>query len=160
MSERKMSLTEKKELIAGALAFLFALFLLGAVGARKSVGTQQTGTYLLSARFNTVDGLSLGADVRIAGINVGKVVSLKLDEHFGVIVSMGIGKKILLPDDSSASIQSHSLVGTKYIEIIPGGSEDILEENDEISYTEDAINILDLADKALSMAKKKKKKKD
>jgi len=153
----KMSATEKKELWAGAAAFIVAAALLGGVGARKNVGGQPAGTYLLSARFNTVDGLIPGATVRLAGMDVGKVVSMELEKNFAVVVTLGINDNVRLPDDSSAAIQSNSLVGTKYIELAPGGSDDMLTENGEIVYTEDAVNVLNLADKALAMAKSKKK---
>ena len=157
MSERKIS-KDRKELFAGALFFVAAVVLIAFVGARQNISARETGTYLLRARFNVVDGVGIGAPVNVAGIRIGRVVGEKLDSSYGVIVTMSIVKNVRLPEDTGASVHSTSLVGTKYIELSPGGSDDYLEDGGEITFTEDSINMIALLDKVLAMAKDKKAK--
>lgn len=150
---------KRKEIWAGAAVFLAAAIAFFLIGTRQSVSGREAGSYLLSARFNQADGLIPGNEVRVAGIKVGKVVRQSLDPHYGVLVTFSMSKKILLPDDSGASIQSDGLFGAKLIEIVPGGSEDMLAEGDTLSFTEDALNIESLLDKVISMAKADRAKK-
>ena len=65
--------------------------------------------YELTARFNRVEGLRDGGDVRISGIKVGSVVSQKLDpKTFVAVVKMSIDPSIKLPVDTVAH---HHLLG-------------------------------------------------
>lgn len=157
MSDR-LSARERRELAAGAVFFALFVALMALVGARQTISSREAGTYLLNARFNVVDGLSVGAPVRVAGIRVGSVISQRLDDSFGVVVTMSVSKNVRLPEDTGASIQSTSFIGAKYIELFPGGSDEYLENGGDISFTEDSINIVSMIDKVLSMAKSKKEK--
>ncbi len=120
-----------------------------------------SGTYYpLQARFGRTDGLLVGNKVRMAGVTVGKVVDAQLDEHFNAIMTIEIKEGINIPDDSSASIVSSGLMGAKYIEIEPGGSEDYLSSGSEFSYTQDAMVIEELLDRIVSMGKAKRSPKE
>lgn len=149
---------EQSELTAGFIFFIAATVLIVFVGARQNISSRETGSYLVNARFNVTDGLGVGAPVRLAGIRIGRVVNQRLDSSYGVNVTLSISKNVRLPDDTGASIQSTSLIGAKYIELSPGGSEDYLENGGEIMFTEDSVNMVSLLDKVLSMARDKKKK--
>lgn len=144
---------DKKELLAGSLLFLFAVGAFLFIGSRRGMDGKSADSYLLSVRFNQADGLSVGNDVRLAGIRVGKVVGERLDDHYGVVVTFSLPNKVLLPDDSGASIQSDGLFGSKFIELAPGGSEDFLADGDTLSFSEDALNLERLLDKVIAMAK-------
>lgn len=157
MSE-KLSAKERRELAAGAVFFALFVALMAFVGSRQTISSRAAGTYLLHARFNVADGLGVGAPVRVAGIRVGSVISQRLDDSFGVVVTMSVSKNVRLPEDTGASIQSTSFIGAKYIELSPGGSDEYLENGGDISFTEDSINIVSMIDKVLSMAKSKKEK--
>ena len=61
-----------------------------------------------------------------------------------------------IPDDSSASIVSSGVMGNKYIEIEPGGSEEYIENNGEFFYTQDAIVLEELVDRIISLGKAKR----
>lgn len=113
--------------------------------------------YYLKATFGRTDGLFVGDKVRLAGIDVGRVVNLSLDEHFNAVLTLEIKEGIQIPDDSSASIVSSGLMGDKYIEIEPGGSEDFLPENGEFNYTQDAMVLEELLDRIIAIGKSKKK---
>ncbi len=114
--------------------------------------------YYLKASFGRTDGLLVGDSVRMAGIDIGRVVDAHLDEQYNAVLNLEIKEGILIPDDSSASIVSSSIMGKKYIEIEPGGSEEFLKNNDEFSYTQDAMVLQELLDRIISLAKSKKKK--
>lgn len=115
-------------------------------------------TYTLSARFNQTEGLIAGSDVRLAGIKVGRVVSQKLDDYYGVVVTFSLPKDIQLPEDSGAAVQSSGLIGTKYIELQPGGAEDMLPAGGFIEFTQDSPNLQSLLDKVISMARADRQK--
>ena len=140
--------------VAMGILFIIAFWIL----ADNRINHQDAGTYYpLHARFNRTDGLLVGDLVRLAGMNIGKVVDAKLDENYKAILTLEIKDNIKLPDDSSASIVSSGLMGAKYIEIEPGGSEDILESGDEFSYTQDAMVIEELVDRIINIGKANRK---
>ncbi|MEM6679306.1 MAG: outer membrane lipid asymmetry maintenance protein MlaD [Pseudomonadota bacterium] len=112
--------------------------------ADLGLGGGSGGTTLL-AEFRKADGLATGADVRIAGVKVGSITGMQLDpQSFRAQVQVTLNPGILLPEDSSARITSASLLGDSYISIAPGASDFMLEAGDEITYTQDAVNLLDM----------------
>ncbi|MBE6452107.1 MAG: outer membrane lipid asymmetry maintenance protein MlaD [Alphaproteobacteria bacterium] len=127
--------------------------------ADNRINHQEAGTYYpLHARFNRTDGLLVGDIVRLAGMNIGKVVDAKLDSEYKALLTLEIKDDIKLPDDSSASIVSSGIMGAKYIEIEPGGSEDMLIPGDEFTYTQDAMVIEELVDRIISIGKANRNK--
>lgn len=150
--------SEKKELLAGALTFVLAVALFAFVGLHKGAGNGSSDSYRISVRFNRTDGLNVGDDVRLAGVRVGSVVSQKLDDYFGVVTTFSLPSSVALPDDSGASIQSDGLLGAKFIELMPGGSEDMLGDGDTLSFSEDALNLESLLDKVISLSKAAREK--
>lgn len=113
--------------------------------------------YTVYATFNHTDGLSIGDKVRLAGIDVGYVEGFQLDNDFRATLEMKIHKEIKIPDDSSAAIVSSGIMGNKYIEIDPGGSEDYIANDGEFSFTQDAIILEELLDRIISLGKAKRK---
>lgn len=109
--------------------------------------------YSLLARFGRTDGLMLGDNVRMAGMDIGRVVNAKLDDHFNAVLTFDIKEGIKIPADSSAAIVSAGIMGGKYIEIEPGGDEEYLQPNDEFSYTQDAMVLEELVDRIISIGK-------
>lgn len=135
------------EVLTGAIILLVAAgFLFYAVvhSGRASV----TGGYTLIARFDSIDGLPQGADVRVAGVKVGSATDMRIDPHtFLAVVTMRVSDAIKLPKDSSARILSEGLLGTNYISLEPGGDEAILQPGQAIANTQSAINLVDLIGK-------------
>ena len=109
--------------------------------------------YQIIARFNRTDGLLVGDLVRLGGINIGKVVDASLDDNFKAIMTLEVKDSVQIPDDSSASIVSSGMMGTKYIEIEPGGSEDMIIPGGEFSYTQDAMVMEELLDRIVNIGK-------
>ena len=104
--------------------------------------------YFLNARFLSVAGLKKGAQVVIAGVEVGQVDAISLDpEEQVAIVRLKILENVVLTDDVIASVKTSGLIGDKYIKLSPGGSDDILEEGGLITETESALDIEELISK-------------
>ncbi|MDM8551751.1 outer membrane lipid asymmetry maintenance protein MlaD [Desulfobacterales bacterium HSG2] len=104
--------------------------------------------YPVLARFESVAGLTPGAEVRMAGIPVGKVQSVSLDMKEKVaLVEMKIQKDIVLSDDVMASIKTAGLIGDKYIKLSPGGSDETLDPGEMVDETESALDIEELVSK-------------
>lgn len=131
---------------------IFVLICLLCVGYLTiKLGKMQLGssnTYIVYARFESASGLRAGADVQIAGVPVGKVEAIKLDqENYLAEVSVAIDNDVELGDDVIASIKTSGLIGDKYIKLTPGGSPDLLENGSEITDTESSVDIEELISK-------------
>ena len=129
------------EIAAGAVVLLAAvLFLAYAVtnSGRSSAG----GGLMLTARFDRIDGLAQGADVRIAGVKVGSVTGQRIDpQTFLAVLTLNVDSGLRLPDDSSAEITSEGLLGGKYVAIVPGGSDRNLTSGGEVKITQSAVSL-------------------
>jgi phospholipid/cholesterol/gamma-HCH transport system substrate-binding protein len=98
--------------------------------------------YTLNARFTSVTGLKVGAQVEIAGVQVGQVDAISLDPKENVaMVRLKIKEGIQLSDDTIASVQTAGLLGDRFIQLSPGGSDQFLNSGDKIIETEPALNI-------------------
>lgn len=134
------------ESLIGAVVLLVAGWFL--VFAYEHTDMASGDGYTLSARFDRIDGLGLGSDVRMAGIKVGSVVDTKLDPiSFQAIITISIDRAIELPVDTAAAITSEGLLGGNYLNLLPGGMEEVLLDGDEISETQDSVDFLGLLSK-------------
>jgi phospholipid/cholesterol/gamma-HCH transport system substrate-binding protein len=98
--------------------------------------------YLLSARFQSVSGLNDGAHVEMAGVQIGKVDAIALDpERQLAVVKLKIHKGVILSEDVIASIKTAGLIGDKYLQLSPGGSDAILGPGDMITETESSVDL-------------------
>jgi phospholipid/cholesterol/gamma-HCH transport system substrate-binding protein len=98
--------------------------------------------YTLSARFQSVSGLKAGAQVEMAGVQIGKVDSVDLDpEEQVAVVTLKIEKNVNLTDDVIASVKTSGLIGDKFVNLSPGGSDDVLKSGDTITETESALDL-------------------
>jgi phospholipid/cholesterol/gamma-HCH transport system substrate-binding protein len=131
------------ETVLGAVVLLVAGgFLFWAYG-RSDAG--DPGGYALRAKFERVDGLEVGGDVRISGIKVGKVLAQRLDPvSFRAEVTFSVKDGIEVPSDSSAAIVSSGLLGGKYLSLVPGGDDRLLKDGEELTLTQSAVNLEDL----------------
>jgi phospholipid/cholesterol/gamma-HCH transport system substrate-binding protein len=97
-------------------------------------------TVPVTARFSSVTGLQAGTDVEIAGVRVGKVDSISIQEYHAV-VRMQMQKGIGLPDDTIASVKTRGLIGDVYISLSPGASDKMIPPGGRIRETEDAVDL-------------------
>ncbi|BBO76906.1 outer membrane lipid asymmetry maintenance protein MlaD [Desulfosarcina widdelii] len=106
------------------------------------------GYYLLDARFDSVSGLKTGAQVDMAGVEIGQVADIRLDNERKVaVVQLKIREDVMLTDDVIASVKTSGLIGDKYIKLTPGGSDRILNPGGMIIDTESALDIEELVSK-------------
>lgn len=106
------------------------------------------GYYTVSARFRSISGLKVGADIEMAGVPIGRVNDIGLDlERQVAVVQLKIQKEIPLAEDVIASIKTAGLIGDKYIRLTPGVSDIPLEPGGTISQTEPVLDIEDLVSK-------------
>lgn len=131
------------ETLLGAVVLIVAVVFL--IFAYSSSQLQGGDGYELFARFNRIDGLERGAEVRISGIKVGNVIEQELDpQTYQATVRFTVDDGVELPLDTSAAIVSTSLLGGKYLQLVPGGDIAMLEPGDEVTLTQSAVNLEDL----------------
>lgn len=102
--------------------------------------------YQLVAVFPNIGGLKNGALVEIAGVKIGRVRDISLDNYRARIV-MNINSNVQIQDDAIARIKTKGLLGEKYVDIVPGGSESILQKGDKIQETQAPVDIEELISK-------------
>lgn len=128
------------ETIMGGVVLLVAGFFL--VFAYTNSGYKDSHGQNFYAKFDRVDGLQVGSDVRLSGVKIGSVHKMVIDpETFLAKVIMSIQDGLKLPTDSSAEIVTDGLLGGKYIALVPGGEEEILAAGDEIVHTQASVSL-------------------
>ncbi len=131
------------ELAAGAVVLIVAFGFLAYAVARTGRG--DSGGDLLHASFDRIDGLTLGSDVRIAGVKVGSVVASRLNpQTFRATVDFTVESDVRLPTDSSAEVISDGLLGGKYLSLTPGGDTATIPDGGTVTITQSSINIEEL----------------
>lgn len=127
-------------LIGGLLCLGYLSVKLGDVSL---FGTKQ---YKIKAKFTNIAGLKEGAQVEIAGVNVGKVSKISLNDY-QAIVDLLINPDVRIQEDAIASIRTQGIIGDKYVKISPGGSEEYIKPHGTISETESTVDIEELISK-------------
>jgi phospholipid/cholesterol/gamma-HCH transport system substrate-binding protein len=102
--------------------------------------------YTVYADFEKAGGIKPGAVVEVAGVEVGRVKSIRLD-NYQALVELTINKDIKIQEDAIVSIKTKGLIGEKYVQITPGGSDKILSDGGKIRETESAIDIEEIISK-------------
>ena len=116
-------------------------------------------TYRITAKYPQVDGITVGSDVMAAGILVGKVVDLALDENYFAVLTMEIDRVVELDSDASAQIVSSSIFGAKYVRLDIGGGDFTIEPGGRVFYTEQAMILQDLLDQVIALGRSRQQKK-
>ena len=102
--------------------------------------------YEIYGIFSNVGGLKAGSSVEIAGVNVGQVKSVRLENYqANVVLNLPNGLKV--QEDAIVSVKTKGLIGEKYVEITPGGSEKIIKPGGRILETQSPIDIEELISK-------------
>jgi phospholipid/cholesterol/gamma-HCH transport system substrate-binding protein len=130
--------------LAGAIAF--------AVYAGQATGLSAGPSgYELTASFRSLDGVSVGTDVRLAGVKVGAVTGITLNpETYRADTRFTVAQGIEIPDDSAILVSSEGLLGGNFVEIMPGGSPFYFAPGDEILDTQGAVSLISLLLKFVS----------
>ncbi len=138
------------EVIVGGAVLAIAIGFLAYAGQVTGVSAAAQ-EYKLEASFRSADGVSVGTDVRLAGVKVGRVTQLALDpETYRAEAVFTVREGIEIPDDSAVSISSEGLLGGNFVELQPGGSPFYLAAGDEIEFTQGSISLISLLLKFVS----------
>ncbi len=144
------------EFITGMIVIIISVFLL-AYGYMGTRGDRAQG-YELLVKFDRADGLVEGSDVKIGGIRVGTVSKLVLDpKTYEALVHLKVNPQVKLPTDSSASIISENLLGGKYLVLVPGGDDTMLQPGDTLQYSQSSMILESLIGKLIFDDKDKSK---
>lgn len=148
---------ETKELFYGVgLLLLGLLAFIWVVNKQHDVESNaDKDGFIIHSSFGRTNGLHLGDDVRIAGINVGKVIKADLLDNYHVDLTFLLDKDYKIPEDSSAAIESDSVLGGKYVDISLGAEDTTIPYDGRLIYTQDAMVLEELIDMVISYAKNK-----
>ena len=132
------------EVVTGAAVLALAVGFL--VFISNSTGLQRGGNgYDLVASFRSADGVSVGTDVRLAGVKVGTVTGLDLNpETYRADTTITVSDGVEIPDDSAIAISSEGLLGGNFVEILPGGSPFAMEGGGEFIDTQGSVSLISL----------------
>lgn len=138
MAENKLEIAAGLLVVAAALGFV--------IFAGKGAGMGSGGdTYDLRASFRSIEGVSLGSDVKLAGVKVGTLTQVSLNpQTYMADAVLSLQKSVELPSDSAVLISSEGLLGGNFIELQPGGMPDVLAPGDEIEDTQGAVSLVSL----------------
>lgn len=127
-------------IIAGILCLGYLSIKLGKIEIMGKKGYEVYGV------FSNIGGLKVGSSVEIAGVNVGRVTSIALDNYQAQVV-LNFPNALKIQEDAIASVKTRGLIGEKYVEITPGGSEEIIKPGGRIRETQPAIDMEELISK-------------
>ena len=116
----------------------------------NTTGAGTVAGYDVSAKFDRVDGINAGTDVKAAGIKIGTVTSQELDlKTYRAVVRMTIKNGVAIPDDSSIKVASEGLLGGAYLSVSPGGSDTMMKSGSEFETTQGSIDFVGLLGQAI-----------
>jgi len=142
------------ETVMGAVVVLVAAFFI--VFAYSTADISSTDGYKIKAKFDRVDGILVGSDVRMSGIKIGSVTSTSLDpKTYFAEVSISVQSDVKIPADTSISVSADGLLGQKYLSLSPGGSDEMLTSGDEITVTQGSVDLMGLVGKMIFSQTKK-----
>ncbi|MDX1743795.1 MAG: outer membrane lipid asymmetry maintenance protein MlaD [Ruegeria sp.] len=139
-----MSTYNLTEVLVGGVVLASAVAF--GVYASQSTGLSQGAAgYQLEASFRSLEGVSVGTDVRLAGVKIGTVTDVDLNpDTYRADTTFTIRDGILVPDDSAIVISSEGLLGGNFVEVMPGGSPFFFEPGDQVTDTQGAVSLISL----------------
>lgn len=148
--------TNLLEVVMGAVVLvtctLFVIFVYSTSHWRPTQG------YEVVAKFNRIDGLRQGGDVRLGGVKIGTIKAIRLDpETYLAVVHILLSSGVQLPRDSAAEIASESLLGSKFLAIVPGGEDELILPGGVIANTQSAVSLEALIGQFMFNAQQDKK---
>ena len=137
-----------------AIGLAALLFLALKVGNLTQANNSES--YVVQARFGNIGGLKVRAPVKSAGVVVGRVATISLDQQsLTPVVEMAISEQFnAFPIDTSDKINTSGLLGEQYIALSVGGEDDLLRDGDSVTETQSALVLEELIGKYLFADKK------
>ena len=144
MSEHTTEVLVGAGVIAAAIGFMV-------YAGQVSGYAGNPATYPLQASFRSLEGVTVGTDVRLAGVKIGTVSDVELNpETYRADTVVSVATGIDIPDDSAIIVSSEGLLGGNFVEIVPGGSPFFFEPGDTIEDTQGAVSLVSLLLKFVS----------
>ncbi len=138
---KKIELVVGAFVLAGIISISWMAVKLGQIGGVGASG------YALEAVFEDAGGMRSGSDVMLAGVVIGRVSDVVINEESEAKLTLLIHDDISITADAIASVRTKGIIGERYVRISQGGDDTLLQSGDEIEETESAINIEDLVSK-------------
>jgi phospholipid/cholesterol/gamma-HCH transport system substrate-binding protein len=135
-----------------------ALFFLTTQTTSRGLSFGSSPHYNLTAKFDNIGDLKVGAPVSMSGVEIGRVAKIDFDsKEYKAVVSLRIDNKFnQIPSDSDASIYTQGLLGGKFIGLTAGGAETYLKDKDQIDFTQSAFVLENLIGQVLANFTKSK----
>ena len=133
----------KLEMVVGVFVLVSLLclaYLSVKLGKLELIGG---GVYEVEAQFNSASGLKPGSAIEIAGVEVGRVRGITLNQD-RAMVKLAVNDTIKLYTDTIASIKTRGIIGEKFLALSPGGGGDPLKPGDTIRDTESGLDLEEL----------------
>ena len=135
------------ETLVGMFVLIIAFSFLFFVYNTSSLSNPPEG-YKLLANFDNIDGISKGADVKLAGIKIGIVDNITLENStYSATLQLQIRPDVQVPDDSTATVATSGILDGRHIRINPGASDNNFTDGEKIKYTHSALNFEELIGK-------------
>jgi phospholipid/cholesterol/gamma-HCH transport system substrate-binding protein len=118
-----------------------ALFFLTTQTTSRGISFASPPHYDLTAKFDNIGDLKVGAPVSMSGVEMGRVTKIAFDwKEYKAAVTLRIDARFnQIPTDSDASVYTQGLLGGKFIGLTPGGAETYLKDKDQIAFTQSAF---------------------
>ncbi len=124
------------------IAIFFCVFVARVTGKKIDIST-----YNVYAKFENVEGLSVGSKVKIGGLDIGSVSSLIIDGDYKVKLLLKINSNVSIPVDSTITVSTSGIIGGKYLKVQIGGSDEFMKSNDEFEFTQSTMDLEEMVTK-------------
>lgn len=115
--------------------------------------------YQIIAEFDNISGLKNGASVEIAGVPIGQVTNISLDDSVAE-VTLNISNSVKIKDDDIASIRTKGIIGDRYVKISRGASDIFVQPGARMEETESVVDLEDIIGKLVHSFTGDKEEKD
>jgi phospholipid/cholesterol/gamma-HCH transport system substrate-binding protein len=133
------------EVITGAVVVAAAAGFLVYASQFADARGAGAGFYEMSASFRSIEGVSVGTDVRLGGVKIGTVTELALNpDTFRADAVFTVQESLALPEDTAVIVSSEGLLGGSFLELLPGGSPFNLEPGSVIEDTQSSVSLITL----------------
>lgn len=143
------------ETLVGAAVVLIALVFLAVGYQTTSIMPSKDGAVYYGV-FDSIDGIALNSEVKIGGVRVGAVESVSFDETYRVVVGVRVKRGVRVAEDATVAIKSSGLMGDPYVAILPGASEDDLENGGTFLCAKSAVDLESIINKVILALSPKK----